>query len=512
LWQEEAPLTSLSRGVQCADVLLVDTSADLRVLLASQYPLLLVATREEQRFLRMLRRAATGLGLPVWVWSAATGLARDGMEPMYGTADPQRALQFVADLTDPGIFVFTDAHHPLENPVTLRAVKDAALRADRGQTILLAAPRPGMPPELESLAVPWTLRPPDRVELSAMVRRAAEDLAATRTTVQLSPAEESGIVDALAGLTMADAERLLQRAVVRDGSLGPSDIAYLRAEKAEMLNTDGVLEIVDRHPAGLAGVGGLGSLKTWLSIRGEALQSGRADAMGLDAPRGILLTGVPGCGKSLIAKALATEWHRPLVLLDPSRLYGRFVGESEERLTTALGAVEAMSPVVLWVDEIEKGFAAGGEGDGGVSRRILGTFLRWLQERPDGVFVMATANDVASLPPEFLRKGRFDEVFFVDLPNGDARLAIFAAHLNGRGYDPDTFDLDKLTAISEGFSGAEIEAAVVGALYRAFGAHQTLTTEELAAEVDATVPLSVSRREDVARLRAWASARAVAAD
>jgi len=489
----------------------VDTSADLRVLLASQYPLLVISTREEQRFLHLLRRAAAGLGLPVWVWSAATGLARDGREPMYGTVDPRRALQFVTDLADPGIFVFTDAHHPLQDPVTLRAVKDAALQAESGQTIVLTAPRPTMPPELESLAVPWVLRPPDRSELRAMVRRTSEDLIAVRTAVRLSPKEESGVVDALTGLTMADAERLLQRAVVRDGALGSEDIAYLRAEKAEMLNTDGVLEIVERHAAGLGGIGGLEALKAWLAMRNEALQSGRANAMGLDPPRGILLMGVPGCGKSLAAKALATEWHRPLVLLDPSRLYGRFVGQSEERLTGALAAVEAMSPVVLWIDEIEKGFAAGGEGDGGVSRRILGTFLRWLQERPDGVFVIATANDVMVLPPELLRKGRFDEIFFVDLPDGDARRAIFSAHLAGRGHAPERFDLDKLAAVSTGFSGAEIEAAVVGALYRAFGAGQDLTTDELAAEVDSTVPLSISRSEDVARLRSWASTRAVAA-
>ncbi|MCB2224885.1 MAG: AAA family ATPase [Actinobacteria bacterium] len=489
----------------------MDTSADLRVLLASQYPLLLVATREEQRFLGLLRRAASGLGLPVWVWSAASGLARDGGDPMYGTTDARRALQFVADLRDPGVFVFTDAHHPLRDPVTLRAVKDAAQRAERGQTLLLTSPAATVPPELESLAVPWTLRPPERSELAAMVRRAVEDLAATRTPVRLSASDEAAITGALAGLTMADAERLLQRAVVRDGGLGPDDVAYLRAEKAEMLNTDGVLEIVERHPGGLDGVGGLDGLKAWLRTRGEALRSGRAEAMGLDAPRGVLLTGVPGCGKSLAAKALAADWHRPLVLLDPGRLYGRYVGESEDRLGAALGAVEAMRPAVLWIDEIEKGFAAGGDGDGGVSRRLLGTFLRWLQERPDGVFVVATANDVASLPPEFLRKGRFDEVFFVDLPDEAARRSIFGAHLSGRGHDPGGFDLDKLAAISDGFSGAEIEAAVVGALYRAFGAGRDLTTEELAAETEATVPLSVSRAEDVARLRTWAATRAVRA-
>jgi hypothetical protein len=510
-WQRRRWRSSLSPPGEATEEHLVDTSADLRVLLASQYPLLLVAARDEQRLLGLLRRAAAGLGLPLWVWSAAAGLARDGGEPMYGTAEPRRALAFIADLRDPGVFVLTDAHHPLRDPITLRAVKDAAQRADRGQTIVMTAPRMEVPPELESLAVPWILRPPDRAELAAMVRRTVEDLTATRRPVHLTASEEAGIVDALAGLTMAGAERLLQRAVVRDGSLGPDDIAYLRREKAEMLNTDGVLELVERHAGGLTGVGGLDRLKEWLEIRTAAVGSGRVDRMGLDAPRGILLTGVPGCGKSLVAKAMASEWHRPLVLLDPSRLYGRYVGESETRLQSALDTVQAMRPAVLWIDEIEKGFAAGGEGDGGVSRRLLGTFLRWLQERDDGVFVVATANDVVSLPPEFLRKGRFDETFFVDLPGPDARRAILSAHLADRGRDPAQFDLDLLVRISDGFSGAELEAAVVGAHYRAFGADRDPATAELAAEIEGTVPLSVSRAEDVARLRAWATNRAVPA-
>jgi AAA+ superfamily predicted ATPase len=490
----------------------VDTSADLRVLLASQYPLLLVSARDERRLLRLLRGAAAGLGLPVWVWSAAAGLAREGGDPIYGTADPRRAVAFIGDLGEPGVFVLTDAHHPLQDPVTLRAVKDAAQAAGKGQTLVLAAPRMAMPPELEGVAVPWTMRPPGRAEMAAMVRRAVEDLTVTRATVGLTAAEEAAVVDALSGLTMADAERLLQRAVVRDGHLGPDDILYLRSEKADMLNTDGVLELTERHPAGLDALGGLGNLKKWLRLRGAALEAGSTGRIRLDPPRGILMTGVPGCGKSLAAKAVAGEWRRPLVLLDPSRLYGRFVGESEERLRAALASIEAMTPVVLWIDEIEKGFATAGDGDGGVSRRVLGTFLRWMQERPDGVFVVATANDVASLPPEFLRKGRFDEVFFVDLPGPEARRAILAANLRQREQEPGRFDLDALAALGDGFSGAELEAAVVGALYRAFGAGREPTTEEVAAELRATVPLSVARAEDVARLRAWAAVRAVPAD
>jgi SpoVK/Ycf46/Vps4 family AAA+-type ATPase len=233
--------------------------------------------------------------------------------------------------------------------------------------------------------------------------------------------------------------------------------------------------------------------------------------MGIDPPRGVLLTGVPGCGKSLIAKTLAATWGRPLVLLDPSRVYRKYVGESEQRLESALRTVEAMAPVVLWIDEIEKGFASGGDGDGGVSSRLLGSFLRWMQDRPDGIFVVATANDVGALPPEFLRKGRFDEVFFVDLPDDGARRAILGIQLRARGHDPAEFDLDKLAEVTDGFSGAEIEAVVVGALYRAFAGDEALSTEELTAEAGSVVPLSVARAEDVSRLRAWAQRRAVRA-
>jgi SpoVK/Ycf46/Vps4 family AAA+-type ATPase len=280
----------------------------------------------------------------------------------------------------------------------------------------------------------------------------------------------------------------------------------------ELLDSDGVLELVPATSGTLDRVAGLAGLKRWLSLRGRAVGSERAREMGLDPPRGILLTGVPGCGKSLVAKTLAVTWGRPLLLLDPARIYRKYVGESEQRLEAALRTAEAMAPTVLWIDEIEKGFATGGDADGGVSHRLLGTFLRWMQDRPDGVFLVATADDVAALPPEFLRKGRFDEVFFVDLPGSEARRAVFEIQLKARKHDPGHFDLAALARATEGFSGAEIEAVVVGALYRAFAASTDLTTADLAAEAAAVVPLSVSRAEEVAALRAWAAERAVPAD
>jgi len=433
------------------------------------------------------------------------------MDSQYGTTDPRMALSFVTDLTAPGVFVFADAHHVLTDPVVLRFVKDCAQRAGRGQTLILTAPHADIPPELRGTAVPWVLRPPGRDELAALVRRTVDDLAARGLTIDIDFGSQSDLAEALTGITLPDAERLLQRAVLRDGALDASDVPWIRSAKVELLNTDGVLELIESETGTLENVGGLDGLKQWLAMRGRTLGSDRAREMGIDPPRGVLLTGIPGCGKSLIAKTLAATWGRPLVLLDPSRVYRKYVGESEQRLESALRTVEAMAPAVLWIDEIEKGFATGGDGDGGVSTRLLGTFLRWMQDRPDGVFVVATANEVSALPPEFLRKGRFDEIFFVDLPDSAARRAVFEIQLRARGHDPGDFSLERLTEESAGFSGAEVEAVVVGALYRAFAEDTALSTEELVAETQTIVPLSVARAEDVARLRAWAQRRAVRA-
>ncbi|MBN2113072.1 MAG: AAA family ATPase, partial [Acidimicrobiia bacterium] len=396
--------------------------------------------------------------------------------------------------------------------VAVRAVKDAARAADPGQTIVLAGPGLPVPPELKGVALPWSLQPPGDEELADLVRGLLADLAVRGLAAIPDPAMERALVEALRGLTLADAQGLLQRTAMGNGGLSEADLPRVRAAKMELLDADGVLELVPATAGTLDRVAGLTGLKGWLMLRGRAVGSDRAREMGLDPPRGILLTGVPGCGKSLVAKTLAATWGRPLLLLDPGRIYRKYVGESEQRLEAALRTAEAMAPAVLWIDEIEKGFATGGEADGGVSNRLLGTFLRWMQDRPDGVFLVATANDVSALPPEFLRKGRFDEVFFVDLPGLEARQAVFEIQLRSRKHDPAAFDLGRLAAATNGFSGAEIEAVVVGALYRAFAAGSGLTTEDLLAEAASVVPLSVARAEEVTALRAWAAERTVPAD
>jgi AAA+ superfamily predicted ATPase len=480
----------------------MDNAADLSVLLASQYPLLVVATDEEPRFLEQLRRAARERDIPVWTWTATQGLARDGQQPQYQSTDPGRALSFVAEVTTPGAFVFADANPMLKDPVVVRRIKELAQAQRRSQTIVLTAPAPQLPEDLEGLAHRWRLRPPDRDELLRLVRSTVRQLADRGFPVMLGDDRLEEMAEALRGITLREAAGLIRQRALQDGNL--DSIPALRAAKAELLNTDGVLEIVESDAGTLDEIGGLDGLKSWLRLRRIAMDS---HTPGLDPPRGILLTGVPGCGKSLVAKSLSRSWGLPLVLLDPSRLYGKYVGESETRLDTSLRTIEAMAPSILWIDEIEKGFAAGDQ-DGGVARRLLGTFLRWLQDHTGDIFLIATANQIDALPPELLRKGRFDEIFFVDLPDAAARREILRVHLAKRGVDPEHVDIERLVERTAGFSGAEIETAIVGARYRAVADRTPVSTNQLEAELSSTVPLSVSRAEDVVELRAWARDRA----
>ncbi len=489
----------------------MDPAGDLRLLLASRHPVILATTDDEARFMAVLRRAASLAGFPVWTWSLTHGLSRDGRDPQFGTTDPRKALAFIAALPDPGVFVMADVRAFLDDPAVVREVKEFGLAAKTGQTLVLTGATSEVPPELEGLALPWSLEPPSTAEIDGLVRRALEDLAARGIPVSLDAAARTELVTALRGLTLPEAERLVLQAALRSGRLGAEDLEAIRGMKAELFEAEGLLELVGPDVEGLDDVGGMEHLKEWLRVRGTAFEPEASD-FGIEPPRGILLTGVPGCGKSLVAKAVARAWRLPLVLLDPGRLYGSFVGESERRLERALGMVEAMAPLVLWVDEIEKGFAAGsGLGDSGVSSRVLGSFLRWMQDRPSGVFVVATCNDVEALPAELVRRGRFDELFFVDLPDEPEREAILRVQLRRHKRDPATFDVAGLAASAEGFSGAELEGAVVAAMYRAYADRHELTTEDVAAEIHATSPLSMTRAEDVERLRAWADGRAVRA-
>jgi SpoVK/Ycf46/Vps4 family AAA+-type ATPase len=330
----------------------------------------------------------------------------------------------------------------------------------------------------------------------------------SRIKVKLSGADVAKLLAALQGLTFFEVRKIVTQAVIEDGVLGPEDIARVIEAKRLIIERSGVLEYFP-HEEEMGDVAGLDRLKDWLRKRQAAFEDpDRARAYGLSPPKGLLLIGVQGCGKSLCAKAVAAEWKLPLIRLDPSNLYNRYVGESEKNLKRAIKLAERMAPIVLWIDEIEKALSQE-DAEGGPAQRIFGTFLAWLQDKKEGVFVIATANDISKLPPELVRKGRFDEIFFVDLPQAEARRRILEIHLTRRKHDPRKLDLDRLVALTDGFSGAEVEQAVVSALYTAFARGEDLTTDGLVEEIALTKPLSVTMAERIDALRHWARDRAV---
>ena len=476
----------------------MDAVSELRLLLQSGTSLIAIDSAEEQRVLAMVR-AASG-STPVWTWSAASGLCRDGNAAIYGTTDPDQMLSNLLAMTGPWTAVLCDPAPVLADSASLRSLKELGQRGHPGQTLALIGHGLDVPAELDGLAHFWRLGPPSANELTTLVERVANRLGQRNIPVDLSDADRTRLARALSGLTLLDAERQMMQLALRDGRLDAGDIAAALAAKAELLNTDGVLEVIDPTPLRLADLGGLTALKAWL---GQRLAAGLDRAA--DPPRGVLLAGVPGCGKSAVAHAVAAEWSVPLVLLDPGRIYRKYIGESEQRFDAALETITAMAPAVLWIDEIEKGFTTGGE-DGGVSGRVLATFLRWLQDHPAGVFVDATANDVTRLPPELTRKGRFDELFFVDLPDGPARAAILSTQLSRRSVALTEAELASLVVTTDGYSGAELDAAIAAASYPG-----DITATSVAAELAMTVPLSRSRSAEVSALRAWAREHARAA-
>jgi SpoVK/Ycf46/Vps4 family AAA+-type ATPase len=362
---------------------------------------------------------------------------------------------------------------------------------------------------LDHLFTPMSLEAPSPEAYHSFVQAVLRDLAnRLHIQVKLSSVDVSKLLAALHGLTFFEVQKIITQAVVEDGVLGREDIAGVLEAKRQIIERSGVLEYFP-HEHQMGDVAGLRHLKSWLGKRQAAFEDPRrAREYGLTPPKGLLLIGVQGCGKSLCAKAVAAEWGLPLIRLDPSNLYNRYVGESEKNLKRAIKLAEQMAPVVLWIDEIEKALSQE-DAEGGPAQRIFGTFLAWLQDKKESVFVIATANDISKLPPELMRKGRFDEIFFVDLPDEEARERILQIHLQKRKRDPAKFDIPRLVAGTNGFSGAELEQAVVSALYTAFSRQEELSTESLLEEIQLTKPLSVTMAERIDALRSWAKDRAV---
>jgi len=414
-----------------------------------------------------------------------------------------------------GIFLLKDFARYCENDKVCRRLRELAeqFRAAR-RSIIITAGAIKLPPELDGASAPFELGLPGNDELLAGVKQTLADLSRdSRIVSTLDSSALEKLASRLAGLPFAEAMRTLRRCALELGGANAALLDSVLEAKRELLRSDGLLETVGRD-ASFSDIAGLSRLRDWIGKRKSALTP-EGQRFGLVPPKGILITGVQGCGKSLAARAVAGEWGFELARLDAGALYDKFVGESERRLRRALDLAQKLAPLVLWIDEIEKAFASAGssgDADAGLSQRLLATLLTWMQDRESGVFLAATSNNIAALPPEMLRKGRFDEIFFVDLPSPAVRSILFALHLKKRQRDPQSFDLARLAAASEGFSGAEIEQSISSALYTAFAARQQLSTDILVAELRSTQPLSVTRAEDVGAIREWARTRAIAAD
>ena len=487
-----------------------DVFHELKTLVRSMQPVVVVESAEEERVDDLLRALAAELRLPLFTWTVTKGLRRiDGAGAIHATADPRTLLRHLATLTVEAIFHLKDLAPHLGTPETDRAFREASQAfAVTRSTIVLSGLTVALPDDLSRDAVRLHLRLPDRTEMRQLVHRVLRSLRRQQPIdVALDTTTMDAMLNALSGLTLNQARQALARAVLDDNKLDADDIPQLIARKTEKIRDSGLLELYPSEENEFE-LGGFARLKEWLA-RAQVGFSDEARAVGLPAPKGVLFVGVQGCGKSLAAKVIARTWRQPLLKLDAGRLYDKFVGESEKNLRRAFDVAEAIAPAVLWVDELEKAFATGSDGDAGLSRRMLGSFLTWLQERKAPVFVAATANDLSRVPPELLRKGRFDEIFFVDLPDLSEREAIVRIHLQLRKQDPAAFDVPGLSSATEGFSGAEIEQVVVSGLYRALHGKQPLTTALLLQEISQTVPLSVSRREDIDRIRETGRSRFV---
>ncbi len=494
--------------------------AQFQALIHARHPLILIESVEEERVRTILGYVSDRMGLPMFVWDNSLGLVVQvaGQQNPAKTHTLKEALTFARDADLEALFFFagcgdTENTGPLLDPeigVLLKAIYDGYFQ-HRG-ILVFGGASISLPAELEPLFTPVTLTAPSTAAYHTYVSALLKEISQRqRVEVDLSSDEVTQLFGALHGLSTFDVRKIITMAVVDDGRLDAADLDRILDAKRRIIERTGLLEYF--APADdLSAIAGLSGLKAWLDKRHAAFeQPERAKQFGLSPPKGLLLLGVQGCGKSATAKAVAAQWRLPLVRLDPGRLYQKYFGESERRLRQAIATAESMAPIVLWIDEVEKALGQG-DNDGGTSSRVFGSFLAWLQEKKESVFVIATANDISNLPPELLRKGRFDEIFFVDLPKEPVRQEIFAVHLKKRGRDPVAFDLEALARRSDGFSGAEIEQAVVSALYSAFAEDRDIDTESVLAEIDATQPLSVTMAEGVSKIRTWAASRAVPAD
>jgi SpoVK/Ycf46/Vps4 family AAA+-type ATPase len=494
-----------------------DTRQELETLIRSRVPLIVIETRDEPRALDMLRALAIRLTqpvhLPMFQWKITEGLRRLDVDlgaPQAHNAEPSEVLKSIRATLKPGVYVLLDMHPFIGDPMHIRLIKDICQSYDEApRTLVLISYQLQLPPELEHFAAKFELAFPTRNERRMIVEQVAQEWA------QVNPGKRVGIdthalellIENLAGLSTGDTERLARQAVFNDGAITASDIEVITRAKHQLLNRNGVLGF-EPDSRSFVDLGGMSRLKHWLKQRAPVF-GGTTNL--LDMPKGILLLGVQGCGKSLASRVVAGMFGVPLLRLDVGALYNKFIGESERSMRETLATSDATAPCVLWLDEIEKGFASDGH-DSGTSQRVLASFLTWLAEKRTRVFVVATANDITKLPPEMIRKGRFDEIFFVDLPTEAVRLEIFRIHAAKRSLTINDASLSALAHAAEGFSGAEIEQAIVAAIYNAQGSNGICSPAHVLAEIRATRPLSVVMAEKISEIRDWAQDRTVPVD
>ena len=483
---------------------------DLELVLTSRTPIVVIESLEEVRIVQLFTRLGLRLGQPMFQWTVTEGLKR--LEADFGsqklTAEPEEVLKHIKAVSQAGYYLLLDFHPYLSNPLHIRLIKEIAQNYETNpKTLVLLSYSLQIPGELRHLTARFNLQLPDLAMIKGLIREEAERWRSrTNRKVKVDPAAVEQLASNLRGVTNTDARRLIRTAIEDDGAISLHDIPGMMKAKYELITQDGLISY-EYDTARFSDVAGLKNLKHWLEQRRKAFE-GKAGAA--DRPKGIMLLGVQGGGKSLAAKTVAGSYGLPLLRLDFGALYNKYYGETEKNLRQALEIAETMAPCVLWMDEIEKGITHSGS-DEGLSQRVLGTLLTWMSERKSHIFVVATSNDIEKLPPELVRKGRLDEIFFVDLPEAESRREIFEIHLRRRNQAPSGFDLDTQTAISEGFTGAEIEQAIVSSLYAAQAQDSTLDTQHLLAELERTSPLSVVMAEKVSYLRHWAKNRTVPA-
>ncbi len=493
-----------------------DSQRDLATLLQSRVPLIVIETRDEPRAIELISSIATRstnkAHTPVFQWTVTDGLRRIDIDlggAQRHNAEPAEVLKSIRATDKAGLYVLLDFHPFLNDPVNVRLLKDICQTYARtARTLVLISHEISLPRELEHLSARFKVAFPNREERHLIVEKVASEWAKTHGgKVRTDRRSLELLVENLSGLSTGDTERLARKAVFDDGALLPSDLPAVMQAKYELLNRGGVLAF-EYDTAQFADLGGMTKLKEWLRQRRPAFDG---SAPKLEAPKGVLLLGVQGCGKSIAAKAAAGIYGVPLLRLDFAAIHNKYIGESERNLRESLATADVLAPCVLWIDEIEKGVATG-DGDSGTSRRLLGTFLTWLAEKKTKVFVVATANDISALPPELIRKGRFDEIFFVDLPGAAVRADILKIHAKKRDLALADAEIERLAAACAGFSGAEIEQAIVSAVYAAHADNAPASAAHVLNELNATRPLSIVMAERIAELRSWAKERTVQAE